>query len=1019
MYRIFRTVILPLGLVVLISIVVAIGLQSLKEKIFYQHVETLQSVARSVHATVRETWLNRIILNTAKRAQDPEFLKFISELNKTDMTREALGASPAQEGLRKFFIGFLEDYEAKGIFVISPDGLNIGSMRNENLAVRNLVYEHYPDRMKDIMNGQWRLIPPIPSDVPLHDPDGLLIEGYPTMFVGVPVRGQNRTVFAALLVRLDPFETFSEAAYSQFFGYSGEAYLVDDHGKIITETRLVDQSVSRSARLLERYATTTGQKNSLRNYQENPSTLMAAELKKKRSGYSLTAYPDYRNIPVLGAWLWDEAMQVGFVAEIDEQEILADYYVIQRIVFLVFASVLTIAAGFYFSLLRVTRGVDQELEKSEALQRATLNGVSDCFITIDSKGTILSINRSGEKLFGYSASEITGLNIKLLMTSEHRQHHDQYLSNYRQTGNIKILGRYQEIPALKKDGTIFTGRLFVSETDAANKKVFVGSIRDLTEENAAKASLVKSQEILLEAEKHARIGSWEWQMATETFEASPGMFRICGMEPKGETMSFDTHMGLIAPDDKPRVNAVVHNALKGESLDVTYRIHSQKTNKEIIMRSVGHVHFDQNGKPDRILGVSMDITLQKEAEQQLRNYQEKLELRVEERTRELQLAKERADEASQAKSNFLASMSHEIRTPMNGVLGMLDLLLETSLDKEQLEKASVAQFSANSLLGVINDILDFSKIEAGKLDLESICFDLKELLEKTAHSIAFKAREKGLGLVVDLAKLEHPNLKGDPTKIQQVINNLLGNSIKFTENGKVTLRAQTIENSDNRIQLICEVEDTGVGVSSEELAHLFEPFTQADSSTTRKYGGTGLGLAISRSLAVAMDGDITMTSTIGKGSCVTMQIMLELGSASLERAALSEAQIVPEDLENVTVLVAEDNKTNRLVIKKYLSDLPIELVFAHDGQQAVDMTLSLEPDIIFMDMSMPVMDGIQATIAIRAANVPQPRIIALTANAFASDKASCIAAGMDDFLAKPVRKTQLVEQLSRLSHVPS
>jgi PAS domain S-box-containing protein len=418
--------------------------------------------------------------------------------------------------------------------------------------------------------------------------------------------------------------------------------------------------------------------------------------------------------------------------------------------------------------------------------------------------------------------------------------------------------------------------------------------------------------------------------------------------------------------------------------------------------------------PDFHISVAQDITERKRVEQELADHRAHLEEQVDARTAQLSEARYAAEAANRSKSAFLANMSHEIRTPMNGIVGMANILRRGGVTPTQAKQLDKIDTASKHLLQIINDILDISKIEAGKLVLEETAVSINALMVAVSSMLSDRVQAKDVRLLIETGALPS-SLHGDPTRLQQALLNYATNAVKFTESGSVTLRAFAQEAGDESVMLRFEVQDTGIGISPDALPRLFEAFEQADNSTTRKYGGTGLGLAITRRLARLMGGDAGVESTPGSGSTFWFTARLKRCSedAVAQTAVLANAEASIRACYNGSrILVVDDDALNREVAQMLLEGVGLSVDTAEDGVEAVAMARANVYAVIFMDMQMPTLDGLDATRQIR--EIPQCRaipIVAMTANAFAEDKASCHAAGMDDFLIKPFDPDALFSML--------
>lgn len=576
-------------------------------------------------------------------------------------------------------------------------------------------------------------------------------------------------------------------------------------------------------------------------------------------------------------------------------------------------------------------------------------------------------------------------------------------------------------------------------TDIDGKLVrIVGFAVDITDLKMVQADLKEANDRFNLAARAGEVGIWDWDAVSTELLWDDQMFRLYGIEKDQFDGTVETWKRCLHPDDKDRAWRECLSALDGQGeFNTEFRVIWGDGSVRSI-RAIGLVQRDVSGTAFRMIGTNWDITAQRKAAEELRFSNSQLQQAI----TSAEESAAAAARANAAKSEFLANMSHEIRTPLNGIIGMTELLLTGRLSEEQRRYAETLRSSGESLLALINDILDLSKIEAGKLELKNAAFDLCELINDVISRFIFEANSKNVKLVGVVQPGTPGRLSGDVGRLSQILVNLVGNGIKFTDDGEVRVEVCLMEKSDDRRLLRFTVSDTGIGVPAEKQGILFNKFTQIDSSTTRKFGGTGLGLAISKQLAELMDGQIGVNNRKGRGAefWFTARFRLEEtavdapcrqtssdqnGSAEEPTGRGRHAGFAPgdgldsllpiESCVNARVLVAEDNLTNQQVVLGLLAKFGVKADVAADGSQAIDALERTPYDLVLMDVRMPVMDGITATRWIRnqesAVLDHEIPIIALTASALNSDRDACLSAGMSGFLSKPFAPSEVYETI--------
>ncbi|SPB13673.1 histidine kinase [Caballeronia novacaledonica] len=695
-------------------------------------------------------------------------------------------------------------------------------------------------------------------------------------------------------------------------------------------------------------------------------------------------------------------------AALSEDEILAPWWrdtLWHASVTTVLALVLAMFGARLVRQVTARTRMEQALARSLATTQTVLDTAISPIITVDERGAVRSFNSAGEKVFGYRADEVIGQNIRMLVPPPHLDAYNEYIMQFKGENGVPTADC--ELAGQRKDGTSFPAHVSTGAMRLDGALHFVSVITDISRQRKERTELAHARDQLLLAADIAELGIWSWDIATGKLHWNARMFELYQYPPEmlDNGLHFEHWRLRIHPDDHDAIMADLRAAAAGETETLPpFRIVLPDGTTRRIQSGL-RTQRNANGVPAVMTGVNYDVTDQYELEFHLRN------------------AKEQADAASAAKSSFLANMSHEIRTPMNAVLGMLHLVQLTSLNARQHDYVSKAETAAKSLLNLLNDILDYSKIEAGKLQIDSHPFEPEKLMQELGIVLAGNQGTKDVEVLFDLDPTLPTLLVGDSFRLQQVLINLAGNALKFTSKGQIVVSVNRCEDSagmtDDGLRVRIAVSDSGIGISEQQLGRIFEGFTQAEASTSRRYGGSGLGLVISKRLLAMMGSQLEVESRVGAGSRFWFDITL-----GVDTSGAPEHDDIAMPVHGARILIADDNAIAGEIMSRTVRSLGWQADIVTSGSEAVarigEAALSDAPyDIALLDWRMPGLDGLAAAKQIGAMKGrATPLVLLVTAfgREVLRESQDGGAAPFAGFLTKPVTPKQLAAAIRAALH---
>lgn len=690
-------------------------------------------------------------------------------------------------------------------------------------------------------------------------------------------------------------------------------------------------------------------------------------------------------------------------------------------------SVLISLISLYSTMLLLRRKLlMDDLRQSKHYAETLLASTPDAILVCGIDGRVLLTNDQTDRLFGYEQGELLGNSIDVLVPKALRKDHAAMRAQYTDNPRRRGMGRTLDLFAERKDGSLFPVNIGLNYIGQGPKMLIIAEVRDVSLEYEAAQKIIRLNQDLSQqnalltqvkerfelAAQAASVGIWDWDIVHDQLFWDEQMFLLYDVKPEHFSNQYEDWLATVVPDDRPRCQQAVHDALHDRTkIDIEFRIKTTDGNVRYLI-GIGRIFYDEQGQPIRMLGSNLDVTPQKELELRLIESAEKLEQRVAERTAELEQARQQAEQLTQVKSQFLANMSHEIRTPLNAILGLSYVLEKHSLPDDLSSIVQKICRAGHSLQAIINDVLDLSKLEAGRLNIEHEAFRLDDVLDNLSTIIAVNLSNKPLEVVIEPVPQGCNDLIGDSLRLSQILINLASNAIKFTATGHVVIKISLLEQdeSEGKVQLLFSVTDTGIGISEDKQKEIFEPFSQADLSTSRQFGGTGLGLTICRQLIALMGGKFWLNSTPGKGSEFAFILPFEKAKS----VECSQAE-----MKRLRVVIADDSDIARDAITHTVQSLGWEPKAFCSGDELIQYLLNtrvesdFEQNIILLDWVMPGLDGLATARKIHEEFDQQPKPIIIMISGYPLDQFTTQpdAKLVDAVISKPITASSLYDAI--------